>query len=106
MQSLLEQAALMQQQLADAQEELTEARVDGTSGGGAVTATVSGAGDLVALRIDPAVCDPEDAETLADLVLAAVRDASTNAQRLAAEQMGGLTGGFGEGEAGAGALGS
>jgi nucleoid-associated protein EbfC len=97
-QSLFAQAASMQQQLSDA-------RVDGTSGGGAVTATVSGTGELVALVIDPSVCDPADVETLADLVVAAVRDASTNATDLAAEQMSELTGPFGDGTSPTGQLG-
>jgi DNA-binding YbaB/EbfC family protein len=96
MQAMLQQATAMQQQLMEAQERLAEARIDGTSGGGAVKATVSGTGDLLALVIDPSVCDPEESEILADLVLAAVHDASANAQRLAAEQMSGLTGGFGD----------
>ena len=60
------------------------------------------AGDLVGLTIDPAACDPDDTETLADLVLAAVRDATSNAQQQAAAQMGQLTGGFGEGLSGLG----
>jgi DNA-binding YbaB/EbfC family protein len=96
MQSLLEQAAMMQQQLLQTQQDLGDARVDGTAGGGAVTATVSGTGDLVALVIDPAVCDPADAETLADLVIAAVHAASANAQRLASEQMSGFAALFGD----------
>ncbi|MGH3447657.1 MAG: YbaB/EbfC family nucleoid-associated protein, partial [Nocardioidaceae bacterium] len=95
MQSLLEQAASMQEQLASAQEQLAEARVDGTAGGGLVQATVSGAGELVGLTIDPQVCDPDDPETLADLVLAAVRDASSNAQQMASDQVSGLAGGLG-----------
>lgn len=94
-QSLLQQAAAMQQQLLAAQEELTNARVEGSSGGGLVTATVSGTGDLIDLTIAAQVCDPDDPETLADLVLAAVADAANNAQRMAAENMSDLTGGFG-----------
>ncbi len=94
MQSMLQQAAAMQQQLMEAQERLAEARIDGTAGGGAVRATVSGTGDLVGLVIDPSVCDPDDSEVLADLVLAAVHDAAANAQRMAAAEMGELTGGF------------
>ena len=105
MQSLLAQAAQMQQQLMSAQQELAEARVEGTSGGGLVTAVSTGTGELVGLTIDSSVCDPDDPETLADLVLAAVRDASSNAQQLAAEQMGGLTGGFGGETPGLGQLG-
>jgi DNA-binding YbaB/EbfC family protein len=95
MQSLLEQATAMQQQLMAAQEELANARVEGSAGGGLVKATVTGTGDLVGLVIDPEVCDPNDPDTLADLVVAAVRDAAENAQRVAAQQMGELTGGFG-----------
>ncbi len=94
MQSLLQQAAVMQQQIVAAQQELAEARVNGSAGGGAVTATVSGAGELVALQIEPSVCDRDDTETLADLVVAAVRDATTNAHELAASQLGEATGGL------------
>ena len=95
MQSLLQQAAAMQQQLMAAQESLTTTRVEGSAGGGLVQATVSGTGELLALTIDPAACDPADTETLADLVVAAVRDAAANANDLAAEQMGGLAQAFG-----------
>ena len=95
MNALLEQAAAMQQQLMAAQEDLAARRVEGTAGGGLVTATVTGTGDLVGLSIDPQACDPADTETLADLVVAAVRDATSNAQEMAAQQMGELTGGFG-----------
>jgi DNA-binding YbaB/EbfC family protein len=106
MQSLLQQAARMQEQLVSAQEELSEARVEGTSGGGAVTATVSGTGELLALSISPAVIDPAQAEDLADLIVAAVRNASGNAERLAADQMSDLTGGFGDAAQPPGQLGS
>jgi hypothetical protein len=85
----------MQQQLMATQAELAEAEVDGTAGGGLVTATVSGTGDLIRLRIEPAVCDPDDPETLADLVVAAVRDATANAQQLASDKLGPLAGGLG-----------
>ena len=102
MNALLQQAAAMQQQLMAAQEDLANREVEGSSGGGLVRATVTGTGDLVGLTIDPAACDPDDTETLADLVLAAVRDATSNAQQQAAAQMGQLTGGFGEGLSGLG----
>ncbi|MBA3232489.1 MAG: YbaB/EbfC family nucleoid-associated protein [Propionibacteriales bacterium] len=95
MQALLAQAAAMQEQLVATQEAMAVARVDGTSGGGLVVATVSGTGDLVSLLIDPAACDPDDTDTLADLVVAAVRDATTNAHQLAAVQFGDLPGGLG-----------
>ena len=71
------------------------AEVTGSSGGGLVTATVSGAAELKALSIDPKAVDPEDTETLADLVVAAVRDASANAQKLQQDKMGPLAGGLG-----------
>lgn len=97
MQQLLKQAQKMQQDLAQAQQELAEARVNGTAGGGLVEATVTGSGELVALTIAPAAADPEDTETLADLVLAAVRDATQAAQKMQAERMGPLTQGLGGG---------
>ena len=102
MNALLQQAAAMQQQLMAAQEDLANRQVEGSAGGGLVRATVTGTGDLVGLTIDPAACDPDDTETLADLVLAAVRDATSRAQQQAAAQMGQLTGGFGEGLSGLG----
>ena len=94
-QQLMKQAQKMQQQMLEAQEELAHAQVEGSAGGGMVKATVTGAGDLVSLTIDPSVVDPEDVETLTDLVVAAVRDASRAAQDMAAEKMGPVTGGLG-----------
>ena len=95
MQQLLKQAQKMQQQLMAAQEELANTHVEGSAGGGLVTATVTGNGELVALTIDPKAVDPDDTETLADLVLAAVRDATGNAQQMQADKMGPLTQGLG-----------
>ncbi|CAA9313428.1 MAG: Nucleoid-associated protein YaaK [uncultured Friedmanniella sp.] len=95
MSGLLAQAQAMQQQLLDAQRELAEATVEGSAGGDLVTATVSGAGELLGLVIKPEAVDPEDTETLADLVLAAVRDATGKSQALAAAKLGPLTGGMG-----------
>lgn len=97
MQGLLAQASAMQERLMAAQHELAGARVEGTAGGGLVHATVSGAGDLIALRISPEVCDPDDPDTLADLVVAAVHNATDNAHRQAAAAMGEATGGLGAG---------
>jgi DNA-binding YbaB/EbfC family protein len=95
MQQLMKQAQKMQQQMMEAQEELASATVEGSAGGGMVKAVVTGAGELQSLTIDPSVVDPEDVETLTDLVVAAVRDASRAAQDLAAEKMGPVTGGLG-----------
>ncbi len=97
MQQLLQQAQKMQQDLAAAQEELARTLVEGTAGGGLVKATVSGAGELQGLVIDPKAVDPEDTETLADLVLAAVRDANATAQQLQQQKLGPLAQGLGGG---------
>lgn len=95
MQEIMEQAQKMQQQLMTAQQELAEAEVSGSAGGGLVTAVVSGSGELKSMTIDPKAVDPEDTETLSDLVVAAVRDANHAAQELQAEKMGPLTSGLG-----------
>jgi DNA-binding YbaB/EbfC family protein len=91
----MKQAQKMQQQMMAAQEELATAAVTGHAGGGLVTATVTGSGELTEVTIDPKVVDPEDVETLQDLVVAAVRDATRQAHELAAEKMGPLTQGLG-----------
>ncbi|MEP6463559.1 MAG: YbaB/EbfC family nucleoid-associated protein [Frankiaceae bacterium] len=95
MQQLMKQAQQMQQQLMTAQAELADAEVQGSAGGGLVTATVTGTGELLALTINPEAVDPQDTETLADLIVAAVRDASTAATELAQLKMGPLAGGVG-----------
>jgi DNA-binding YbaB/EbfC family protein len=95
MESLLAQAQQMQAQLMQAQNEIAATEVSGQAGGGLVTATVTGTGELVALTIDPKVVDPDDVEMLQDLVIGAVREANNNAQQLAAEALGPLAGGFG-----------
>jgi DNA-binding YbaB/EbfC family protein len=97
MSGLLAQAQAMQEQLFTAQQELAETRVDGSAGGDLVIATVTGTGELVGLTIKPEAIDPDDTETLADLVLAAVRDATTQAQALATSKLGPLAGGLGGG---------
>jgi nucleoid-associated protein EbfC len=106
MQQLLAAAQQMQDQLMSAQQELADAIVEGSAGGGLVTAKVNGQGDLVDLTISPAVIEDGDAEdtaqTIADLVLAAVRDANQAAADLQAEKMGPLASGIG-GLGGAGA---
>lgn len=106
-QALLEQAQRMQQDLAAAQADLAAARVRGTAGGGLVTATLSGDGELVELEISPGSVDLADAdalEMLADLVVAAVRDAREQSQRLAAERIDPLTHGLGDAGGGLGGL--
>src|SRR5581483_2407976 len=95
MQQLMKQAQKMQEQLEAAQAELAASEVTGTAGGGLVEATVKGSGELTALKIDPKAVDPDDIETLQDLIVAAVRDASRAATELANEKMGPLAGGLG-----------
>ena len=95
MQQLMKQAAKLQQAAQAAQTELAEAEVTGTAGGGLVTVTVLGSGDLQSITIDPKVVDPEDVETLQDLIVAAVRDANTAVSELQAQKMGPLAGGMG-----------
>ncbi|MDL4773399.1 YbaB/EbfC family nucleoid-associated protein [Spirillospora sp. NBC_01491] len=101
MQELLQQAQRMQEQLFTAQRELAETEVKGTAGGGLVTATVNGQGEVTGLTIDPKAVDIDDpadtAETIADLVLAAIRDAGRVAQELQQEKMGPLAEGLGGG---------
>lgn len=92
MQQILAQAQQMQQQLMAAQAEITEAEVTGQSGGGLVTATVKGTGEIVSLVIDPKVVDPQDVETLQDLVIGAITDASAKAQEVASTKLGPLAG--------------
>jgi DNA-binding YbaB/EbfC family protein len=102
MAQLLKQAQQMQQQLVAAQEELARAEVTGSAGGSLVTATMTGSGELTALTIAPSAVDPDDLETLQDLVVAAVRDAKRAADELAADTMGPLAGGLGGGAGGLG----
>ena len=105
LQQIMKQAQKMQEQLASAQEELAQAEVSGSAGGGLVTAVVSGTGELKSLSIDPKAVDPDDVETLQDLVVAAIRDATRQAAELAAQKMGPLSqalGGLGGGLPGLG----
>ncbi|WP_243716941.1 YbaB/EbfC family nucleoid-associated protein [Actinomadura darangshiensis] len=99
MQELLQQAQAMQEQLFNAQRELAEAEVKGSAGGGLVTVTVNGQGEVTGLSIDPKAIDVDDpadtAETIADLILAAIRDAGREAQELQQEKMGPLAQGLG-----------
>jgi nucleoid-associated protein EbfC len=84
----------MQQRLLKAQEELANETVEGTAGGGAVTITMNGHKQVQAVKIDPAAVDPADVETLEEMVLSAIGDASTKAEQLAQERMGAVTGGL------------
>ncbi len=95
LEGLLAQAQAMQSQLMQAQSELAETTVDGSAGGDLVKATLNGSGELIALEIAPAAVDPDDTESLADLVIAAVRDAHQKVGALAAAKLGPMAGGLG-----------
>lgn len=95
MQMILEQAQKMQEQLMAAQAELASAEVTGQAGNGLVQVTMTAAQEVRAVRIDPKVVDPDDVETLQDLIVGALQDAAQAAQDLQAAKMGPLTGGLG-----------
>ncbi|MGZ4512642.1 MAG: YbaB/EbfC family nucleoid-associated protein [Mycobacterium sp.] len=94
MSALLAQAQQMQQKLMEAQQQLANAEVHGQAGGGLVKVTVKGSGEVVAVQIDPQVVDPGDVETLQDLIVGAMTDASKQVTRMAQERLGALAGGF------------
>ena len=100
MRKLMQQAAQMQSKMEEAQRELMETTFEGTSGGGVVTATVKGSGEVVRVDIDPAVLDPDDAEIVGDLVVAALNQALAASQEAMAGQMGEGTGGLDLGDLG------
>jgi len=77
------------------QEELAQREVSAQAGGGMVEATVNGRGELLRLRFEPEVVDPDDAEMLADMVVAAVGEAQRRAQEMMQQEMSKLTGGMG-----------
>ncbi len=91
---MMQQAQKLQQQLLKAQEELAALTVEASSGGGAVTVTMNGQQQILSVKIAKEVVNPDDVEMLEDMVLTAVKEASTRAQEAAAKKMGGLTGGL------------
>lgn len=94
-QQLMKQAQQLQAQMESAQAELAEAEVEGSAGGGLVTAKVTGTGEIVSVSIDPQAVDPEDVETLGDLVVAAIRSAQEAAHKLQQDTLGPLAGAAG-----------
>jgi nucleoid-associated protein EbfC len=95
MSALLAQAQQMQQQLMAAQEQLAATEVNGQAGGGLVQVTMKGSGEVVAVTIDPKVVDPDDVETLQDLIVGALADASKQVRILTQSRLGPLAGGLG-----------
>ena len=91
---LQKMAREMQANMAKAQEELAAGTVEGTAGGGAVVVVLTGTQDVKSIKIQKDAVDPEDVETLQDLVLAAFTDALKKSRELAAQRLGGVTGGL------------
>ena len=92
---MMSAAANAQKKMAQIQEDLAKREVEASSGGGKVTVKVTGAGDILSVRIAPEVLSVDDVELLEDLVLSAVRQATADAKKLAADEMGKLTAGLG-----------
>jgi DNA-binding YbaB/EbfC family protein len=91
---MFKQIQQMQADMQAAQDALANTLVEGSSGGGAVKATVTGDGELRGISIDPSVVDPGDVETLEDLVVAAIHEAMRQAKELQAQKLGAATGGL------------
>ena len=91
---MMKQAQEMQSKMAAMQAELETVEIDGAAGGGMVSATLTGKGELRRLKIDPALVDPDDIEVLEDLVIAAVNDAKAKVEAHVAAEMKKLTGGL------------
>ncbi|MFZ2445186.1 MAG: YbaB/EbfC family nucleoid-associated protein [Syntrophobacteraceae bacterium] len=90
----LQQVKALQEKMAKIQSDLALRTVEGSAGGGMVVATVSGRQEVLNIRIDPQVVDPEDVEMLQDLIAAAVNDGLRKAQEVASSEMGKLAGGL------------
>jgi hypothetical protein len=92
---LMKQAQKMQEQMAKTQAELEEKTVEVSAGGGKVKVVANGAGDVLSIKIDKAVVDPEDVEILEDMILSGVQQAITQGKELASSEMSKLTSGMG-----------
>lgn len=100
MNELLAQAARVQAELQKAQEEILAAQVTGDAGNGKVKVTMTGGAELLDVVIDPEVVNPDDIETLQDLIVGAFKDAHTKAGQLAQEKIGPLSQGMGQSQQG------
>ena len=92
---MLQQVQQMQEQMAKAQDELAQETVEASVGGGMVTVKATGAGEILEIKISADAIDPDDAETLEDLVLAGVNQALKSSQELMQSRLGGAMGGLG-----------
>lgn len=91
---MLKQAQQMQARMQEMQERLAAVEVTGTSGGGMVTVTLSGKGDVKKIKLDKSIVDPNEVEVLEDLVVAAFNDAKSRVERQVADETEKLTGGL------------
>ena len=94
MNNIMKQAKKIQERISKIQEEMEKRTVEATAGGGMVTVVINGKNELLSLKIEKDVVDPEDVEMLQDLVMAAVNEGMRKAQELVASEMGKVTGGF------------
>ena len=92
---LMKQAQQMQERMAKVQSELEEKTVEVQAGGGKVTVTANGAGEVISIKIDKSIVDPNDVEFLQELVLSGVKDAIAQGKALAQSEMTKITGGLG-----------
>jgi hypothetical protein len=90
----MKQAKKMQERIASIQAELASKTVEATAGGGMVTVVVNGKFEILSIRIDKEVVNPEDVDMLQDLIVAAVNEGIRKAQELATAEMSKITGGF------------
>ena len=95
MQQLMRQAQKMQQDMEKAQQELAQTTLEASAGGGMAVCTVTGMKEIVSIKINPEIVDPEDVELLEDTVLAAVKEAIAKAEELYNSKMGAIAGGLG-----------
>lgn len=92
--NLMKQAQQMQQKMLKMQEEMAQRTIEASVGGGMVTVTANGKAEVLRIKIEPQVVDPDDVEMLEDLVLAGVNEALRKAQEMVADEMSKLTGGM------------
>lgn len=92
--NIMKQAQAMQEKMAKTQAELAATTIDASSGGGMVTATVNGKGEMMAIKIDPSVVDSQDVDMLQDLIVAAICEAQRRAQEYMSQEMAKVTGGM------------
>ncbi len=94
MNKMLQQVQQLQEQMAKTQEELAKETVEASAGGGMVTVKATGAGEIIEITIAPEAIDPDDPETLEDLLVVAVNSAMDQSRKLAEQKMGALTAGM------------